>query len=82
MLKINGLIIKTTQDEHNQHVVLVTINGVTRIFSRWYSSHVISRIAHNLERRVSYGFDASEFANLPIAEYRITKSGKKLLLAK
>lgn len=74
--------IRTTTDERNQHAVLVTIDGVARIYSRNASAHVIAATCNALRADIArHGDDVIGFADLPAAEFRSTKAGKRLLVA-
>jgi hypothetical protein len=70
--------IRTTQDENNQHAVVITFNGQDRVYSRHYSAHVISATAAAV-RRDDNAVQCWEES--PVAEYRTTKAGKRLLVA-
>lgn len=73
------------QDERNQHALLVTIEGETRVFTRNSSYHIVSATEDSLRRDVArHGVDAlarKEFEALPLAQFRETKAGRSLLLA-
>ena len=73
------------QDERNQHELLVTLDGETRVFSRNSSYHIVSATEDALRRDVNrHGVDVlarTEFEALPVARFRETKAGKALLLA-
>ena len=73
------------QDERNQHALLVTLDGETRVFSRNSSYHIVSATEDALRRDVNrHGVDVlarTEFEALPVARFRETKAGKALLLA-
>jgi hypothetical protein len=69
--------IRITQDERNQHAVIITHNGEDRVYSRHYSSHVISATAASV-RRDDNAVQCWEES--PVAEYRTTKAGRRLLL--
>lgn len=72
------------QDERNQHALLVTLEGETRVFTRNSSYHVVSATEAALRRDVArHGVDVlakTEFSALPVAQFRTTKAGKSLLL--
>lgn len=70
--------IRTTQDERNQHAVIITHNGEDRIYSRHYSAHVISATAAAVRRD---GNAVQCWEQSPVAQYRTTKAGKQLLIA-
>lgn len=70
--------IRTTQDENNQHAVVITFNGQDRVYSRHYSAHVISATAAAVRRD---GNAVQCWEESPVAEYRTTKAGKRLLVA-
>lgn len=73
------------QDERNQHALLVTIDGETRVYTRNSSYHIVSATEDTLRRDVNrHGVDVlarAEFDALPVARFRETKAGKSLLLA-
>jgi hypothetical protein len=70
--------IRVTQDERNQHAVIITHNGEDRIYSRHYSAHVISATAAAVRRD---GNAVQCWEESQAAEYRTTKAGKRLLLS-
>lgn len=70
--------IKITQDEHNQHVVLV--DG--RVYARNASLAIAAATAATLRRDIArHGAGVIDLAALPAAEYRTTAAGRRLLLA-
>lgn len=74
--------IRTTTDERSQHTVLVTIDGIARIYARNASAHVIAATCSALRADIArHGDDVIGFADLPAAEFRTTKAGKRLLIA-
>lgn len=70
--------IRTTQDENNQHAVVIAFNGQARVYSRHYSIHVISATKATVLRD---GNAVKCWEGSPVAEYRTTKAGKRLLVA-
>lgn len=76
--------VNTKQDERNQHAVIVTHDGQTRVYARSHSIHTAAAIAATLRSDLArHGFGAIEgcFDVLPVAQFRTTKAGKSLLLA-
>lgn len=70
--------IKIAQDEHHQHVVLV--DG--RVYTRNASLHIAAATAATLRRDIArHGAAVIDLAALPVAEYRTTSAGRRLLLA-
>lgn len=82
---ISGIKISTAQDERNQHAVLVTLaGGEPRVYARSYSVHTADVIEATLRRDIArHGFAAIAgcFDALPVARYRVTKAGRRLLCA-
>lgn len=81
---INGFEFTTTQDERQQHALLVrpATGGQWRVYTRFHSAHVVSATAASLQRRLlTDGMSAEELASLPVAAVRTTKRGRQLLLA-
>ena len=75
--------ITTQQDENNQHAVIATLNNESRVYTRHHSYHVAFAIWRTLKHEMYKNGDAAVgFADLPLAQYRTTKAGKSLLLAK
>ena len=74
--------IRTITDERNHHAVVVTIAGDSRIFFRADTASVAGAAHDNLRRDVDrHGESAIGFDALPVARYRATKAGKRLLMA-
>lgn len=74
--------IRTEQDERNQHAVVIAKDGQERIYSRNSSAHVISATYSALQKDLAqHGDDAVDFDSLPVAEFRVTKAQKRLLMA-
>lgn len=76
--------IRTEQDERNQHAIIITHRQEERIYARHYSSDVILSTAAAVRRDLArHGIAALDqwLADKPLAKYRTTKSGKRLLLA-
>lgn len=70
--------IRTAQDERNQHVVLV--DG--RVYARNASLAIASATAAALRRDIArHGEAVVDLAALPVAQYRVTKAGRRLLLS-
>lgn len=81
---VNGFEFKTTQDERQQHALLVrpVTSSAWRVFMRFHSAHVVSATAASLERRLlGGGLSVDELASLPVAAFRTTRRGRQLLLA-
>lgn len=70
--------IRTTQDENNQHAVVIVFNGQARVYSRHYCIHVISATKATVRRD---GNAVKCWEESPVAEYRATKSGRRMLVA-
>jgi hypothetical protein len=82
---INGVKISTATDERNQHAVLVAlVGGEPRVYARSSSAHSADAIDATLRRDIArHGFGAIEgcFDVLPVAQYRTTKAGRRVLCA-
>ena len=74
--------IRTITDERNHHAVVVTIAGDSRIFFRADTASVAGAAHESLCRDVArHGEAVIGFDALPVAAYRATKAGKRLLMA-
>lgn len=74
--------IRIATDERNHHAVVVTIGGEARIFFRHGTASVCGAAHDNLRRDIArHGEGVIGFEALPVAEYRTTKAGKRLLVA-
>ena len=74
--------IRTITDERNHHAVVVTIAGDSRIFFRASTASVAGAAHDNLRRDIArHGEAVIGFDALPVAAYRATKAGKRLLMA-
>lgn len=78
---IAGLKIATATDERMQHAVVLTpVGGEARIWTRSASAHMAEHIAATLARDIGrHGFDS--LVGLPVAQYRTTKRGRRVLVA-
>lgn len=80
---MSTMMIRTIQDERNQHAVIITYQGQDRVYSRHHSAHVIAATAAAVRRDIArHGVNAVDLTDCPLAEYRTTRAGKLLLLAK
>ena len=74
--------IRTISDERNHHAVVVTIGGESRIFFRADTASVAGVAHDNLRRDIArHGETVIGFSALPLAVYRTTKAGGRLLVA-
>ena len=70
--------VSTTQDEHNQHAVIITMNGEDRVYMRWHAADVVLATYATLQKD---GNAAECWAKSAPAVYRTTKAGRRLLVA-
>ena len=74
--------IRIETDERGHHAVVVTVDDKSRVFFRHATASVAGAACASLRRDIArHGEDVIGFDALPVAEYRTTKAGRRLLVA-
>jgi hypothetical protein len=73
---MSNLQVRIVPDDRNHYAVVVTANEVERIYFKHHTFSACSAAYDTLRRDMArHGDGVIEFDSLPIANYRITKSG-------
>jgi hypothetical protein len=73
--------IRTITDERGRHAVIVTLDGECRVFFRHDTASVAGAAYNNLRRDIArHGESVIDFVALPVANFRLTKAGKSMLV--